>query len=145
MRGCGMFNGILFSRKPCPEPAATTCGRCATAICKKHVRPQRSGPFLCPNCDAYQNDDDWSYSRRDNSWHYRSSSSDARPVAAGAAAGAAAADDLSDDDKAGLSTNAAGAWHGPDGAADATDAADSFADADDGGGDTDDDGGFDAS
>jgi hypothetical protein len=144
MRGCGMFNGILFSRKPCPEPAATTCGRCGTAICKRHVRPQAKGPFLCPNCDAYQNDDDWSFSRRDNSWHYRNSSSDARPVAAGAAAGTAAgaaANDLSDDDKAGLSTNAAGAWHGPDDIS--ADAADADGDGPDS--DTDDDGGFDAS
>ena len=138
MRGCGMFNGILFSRKPCPQPAATTCGRCATPLCKQHVRPQRSGPFLCPSCDAYANDDDWSYSNRDHGWHYRSrsSSGDVRPVAAGAAAGAAASD-LSDEDKAGL-TNASGAWHGPD---------DTAADADGGGSpdDTDDDGGFDAS
>jgi hypothetical protein len=140
MRGCGMFNGILFSRKPCPEPAVTTCGRCATPICKLHVRPQLKGRFLCPNCDAYENDDDWRYSDRDRGWHYRTSSSDTRPVAAAAAAGAAA-HDLTDDDKSGL--NAAGAWHGPDGA---TDAADGGADTDDGsGGDMDDDGGFDAS
>lgn len=133
MRGCGISTGILFSRKPCPEPAATTCGRCATPICKQHVRPQRSGPFLCPSCDAYQNDDDWSFSRRDNSWHYRDTTRTERVVPA-AAAGAAAAD-LTDEDKAGLSTNAAGAWHGPDGAEDAADAAS----------DSDDDGGFDAS
>ena len=119
MRGCGVFTGILFSRKLCPEPAATTCGRCATPICKQHVRPQSRGPFLCPSCDAYQNDDDWRYSSRDNGWHYRdrNRTDDRVPAAAtGAAAGAAAANanDLSDDDKPGLSANAAGAWHGPD-------------------------------
>ena len=113
MRGCGVFTGILFSRKLCPEPAATTCGRCATPICKLHVRPQRAGPFLCPSCDAYLRDDDWRYSSRDNGWHYRdrNRTSDAVP---GAVAGGAAAGDLADEDKAGLSTNAAGAWSGPD-------------------------------
>ena len=141
MRGCGVFTGILFSRKLCPEPAATTCGRCKTPICKLHVRPQRTGPFLCPSCDAYQNDNDWRYSDRDRGWHYRDRSrTDDRVVpaaATGAAAGAAAADanDLSDEDKAGLSTNAAGAWHGPDD----TSPEDSGAD------DTDSDGDFDAS
>ena len=135
MRGCGMFTGILFSRKPCPEPAATTCGRCQTPICKKHVRPQRAGPFLCPTCDAYQNDNDWRYSSRDNSWRYRDRDSVRVRTAenAPAAAGAAAAGDLADEDKAGLSTNAAGAWSGPD---------DTSPDAD---GDTGDDGDFDAS
>ncbi len=144
MRGCGVFTGILFSRKLCPEPAATTCGRCKTPICKLHVRPQRTGPFLCPSCDAYQNDDDWRYSDRDNGWHYRSRSrgdDNAPAVATGAAAGAAAgsvnANDLSDEDKAGLSTNAAGAWHGPDDTS-------PDPDGDDAGGDTD-DGDFDAS
>jgi hypothetical protein len=140
MKGCGVFTGILFSRKLCPQPAATTCGRCATPICKLHVRPQRSGPFLCPSCDAYQNDDDWRYSSRDNGWHYRSRSSTddrAAGAATGAAAGAAAANanELSDEDKAGLSTNAAGAWHGPD---------DTSPDADDADSGTD-DGDFDAS
>jgi len=141
MRGCGVFTGILFSRKLCPEPAATTCGRCKTPICKLHVRPQRTGSFLCPSCDAYQNDNDWRYSDRDRGWHYRDRSrTDDRVVpaaATGAAAGAAAADanDLSDEDKAGLSTNAAGAWHGPDD----TSPEDSGAD------DTDSDGDFDAS
>jgi hypothetical protein len=132
-----MLNGILFSRKPCPEPAATTCGRCATPICKRHVRPQLKGRFLCPNCDAYEDDDDWRYSDRDRSWHHRSSTADdARPVVAGAAAGVAA-HELTDDDKSGL--NAAGAWHGPD---------DSAAGTAEEGGDSDmdmDDGGFDAS
>ena len=140
MRGCGVFTGILFSRKLCPEPAATTCGRCKTPICKLHVRPQRTGPFLCPSCDAYQNDNDWRYSDRDRGWHYRdrSRTDDRVPAAAtGAAAGAAVADanDLSDEDKAGLSTNAAGAWHGPDD----TSPEDSGAD------DADSDGDFDAS
>jgi hypothetical protein len=141
MRGCGMFNGILFSRKPCPEPAATTCGRCATPICKLHVRPQLKGRFLCPNCDAYENDDDWSYSNRDRSWHHRSSSSDAtRPAAAGAAAGVAA-HELTDDDKSGL--NAQGAWHGPDNSS--PEAPDAAEDADDGADSDMDDGDFDAS
>ena len=134
MRGCGVFTGILFSRKLCPQPAATTCGRCATPICKLHVRPQRTGPFLCPSCDAYQNDDDWRYSSRDNGWHYRdrNRTSDAVP---GVVAGGAAAGDLADEDKAGLSTNAAGAWSGPD------DTSPSGAGADD----ADSDGDFDAS
>ena len=131
MRGCGVFTGILFSRKLCPQPAATTCGRCATPICKLHVRPQRTGPFLCPSCDAYQNDDDWRYSSRDNGWHYRDRSRTDDRVPA-AVAGGAAAGDLADEDKAGLSTNAAGAWSGPD---------DTSPDADD----TDSDGDFDAS
>ena len=136
MRGCGMFNGILFSRKPCPEPAATTCGRCAIPLCKLHVRPQRTGPFLCPSCDAYQNDDDWRYSSRDNGWHYRDRTR-TDGTAPAAVAGAAAAGDLADEDKAGLSTNAAGAWSGPD---------DTSPDADGGGADgTDSDGDFDAS
>lgn len=139
MRGCGVFTGILFSRKLCPQPAATTCGRCATSICKQHVRPQRNGPFLCPSCDAYQNDDDWRYSSRDNGWHYRDRSRTDERVPAAAAAGAAASD-LADEDKAGLSSNAAGAWHGPDNSAD-----DMSPDAD-GASDSDtDDGDFDAS
>jgi len=154
---CGVFTGILFSRKPCAQPAATTCGRCATPLCNQHVRPQMQGRFLCPSCDAYENDDHWRYSDNDRSWHYRSSSSSGaageRHLAAGAAGAAAgvAAGDLADEDKAGLSTNAAGAWHGPDDAADAADGADHALDADGGGdaedsdSDTDDDGGFDAS
>ncbi len=136
MKGCGVLTGILFSRKACPQPAATTCGRCATPLCKLHVRPQRTGPFLCPSCDAYQNDDDWRYSSRDNGWHYRDRTRIDDRVPA-AVAGAAAAGDLADEDKAGLSTNAAGAWSGPD---------DTSPDADGGGpDDTDSDGDFDAS
>lgn len=142
MINCGVFTGILFSRKRCPQPGVLNCGRCKTPLCKQHVRPQAQGRFLCPSCDAYENDDSWAYSNNDNRWHYRSSSrsgaDDLPPAAAGAAAGAAArtaqAGDLSDEDKAGLSTNAAGAWHGPD---------DTSPDAEDG--DMDDDGGFDAS
>ena len=138
MKGCGVFTGILFSRKLCPQPAATTCGRCATPLCKQHVRPQHSGPFLCPSCDAYQNDDDWRYSNRDNGWHYRDRSrtqDQAAGAATGAVVGASAANanDLSDEDKAGLSTNAAGAWHGPDDTppdAEAADGADSDGDFD---------------
>ena len=118
MTACATFSGILFSRKPCGQPGVLTCGRCKNPVCKQHVRPQKSGPFLCPSCDAYASDDDWGYSNNDNRWHYRDRSRsdvDPRPVAAGAAAGAAASD-LADEDKAGLSTNASGAWHGPDGA-----------------------------
>jgi hypothetical protein len=147
MRGCSVFTGILFSRKPCPEPAATTCGRCQKPVCKLHVRPQASGPFLCPTCDAYLHDDDWQYSRRDNGWHYRDrgtstsrsrSADDAPAAAAGTAAGVAAGSALGDEDKAGLATNESGAWHGPD---------DSSSDADgaDGADSGTDDGDFDAS
>lgn len=138
MRGCGVFTGILFSRKLCPQPGVTTCGRCKTPLCKQHVRPQANGPFLCPSCDAYANDDDWRYSSRDNSWRYRdrdSARSRTADDAPAAAAGAAVAGDLSDEDKAGLSTNAAGAWSGPD---------DTSPDADDADSGTD-DGDFDAS
>jgi len=140
MSTCGTYTGILFSRKPCGQAGVLTCGRCKAPVCKQHVRPQRTGPFLCPGCDAYANDDDWRYSSRDNGWHYRDRSRTGDSVPA-AAAGAAAAGELADEDKAGLSTNAAGAWHGPDGtAADAEGGA--------GGGDADgdtDDGDFDAS
>jgi len=137
MRGCGVYTGILFSRKLCPQPGATTCGRCKMPLCKQHVRPQASGPFLCPSCDAYANDDDWRYSSRDNSWRYRDRDHTDARVPAAAAAGAAASD-LADEDKAGLSTNAAGAWHGPD------DTSPASASGDDAGSDTD-DGDFDAS
>jgi hypothetical protein len=136
MRGCGVFTGILFSRKLCPQLGVTTCGRCKTPLCKLHVRPQRTGPFLCPSCDAYQNDDSWRYSDRDNSWHYRDRTRADERVPA-AAAGAAAAGDLAEEDKAGLSTNAAGAWNGPDDTS--PDAGGASAD------DTDSDGDFDAS
>lgn len=134
MIGCGATTGILFSRKACGQPAAVNCGRCKTPLCKLHLRPQASGPFLCPNCDAYEQDDDWRYSSRDNSWRYRDSSRPeerAAAAATGAAAGAAAAGDLSDEDKPGLSTNASGAWHGPDaGDAEAGAASDDASDAD---------------
>lgn len=100
------------------------------------MRPQRSGPFLCPSCDVYQNDDDWRYSSRDRSWRYRDRADERLPAAA--AAGAAASD-LADEDKAGLATNKAGAWHGPDDSAD--DASPNANDADSG----TDDGDFDAS
>jgi hypothetical protein len=129
---CGVFTGILFSRKLCPQPGVTTCGRCKTPLCKQHVRPQPTGPFLCPSCDAYANDDDWRYSSRDRSWRYRDRADERVPAAA--AAGAAASD-LADEDKAGLSTNKAGAWHGPDDAPPDADDADSSTD----------DGDFDAS
>jgi len=137
MRGCGVFTGILFSRKLCPQPAVTTCGRCATPLCKQHVRPQLLKRFLCPSCDAYENDADWTYSNRDNGWHYRDGS---RAHERAAAAGALGAGDLGDEDKPGLSTNAAGAWHGPDDTS-PEDAADSGGGADD----SDSDGDFDAS
>ena len=133
MSACGTYTGILFSRRPCGQPGVLNCGRCKTPVCKQHVRPQVAGRFLCPSCDAYARDDDWAYSSRDDRWHYRSRSSrDDQNVAPAAAAGAAATQ-LSDDDKPGLSTNAAGAWHGPD------------ADGAAGGADMSDDGDFDAS
>jgi len=138
MSTCATYSGILFSRKPCGQPGVLTCGRCKNPVCKQHVRPQSSGPFLCPSCDAYANDDDWGYSNNDHRWHYRDrshSDSDLRPAAAGAAG--AAAHELGAEDKEGLSTNAAGAWHGPDG----TDGADADASADS----ASDDGDFDAS
>ena len=115
MSTCATYTGILFSRKPCGQAGVLTCGRCKNPVCKQHVRPQNRGPFLCPNCDAYASDDDWGYSNNDHRWHYRdrsrSDTIDPRAVAAGAVAG-----DLADEDKEGLSSNAAGAWHGPDGA-----------------------------
>ena len=119
MSTCATYTGILFSRKPCAQAGVLTCGRCKNPVCKQHVRPQRSGPFLCPNCDAYTNDDDWRYSSRDNGWHYRdrSRTQDLTAAAAtGAAAGATAANanDLADEDKAGLTANPGDAWHGPD-------------------------------
>ena len=120
MIACGVFTGILFSRKPCGQPGTVHCGHCKIPLCKVHLRPQSSGPFLCPNCDAYERDDDWRYSSRDDRWRYSSSSSSSNspaPSVAGAsaaggaaAAGAAAAGDFSDEDKAGF--NAAGGWHG---------------------------------
>lgn len=76
---CEVFTGILFSRKRCGEPAVVHCGRCGIWMCKKHIMPQAVGRFLCPNCDAYENDDDWRYSERNRSWRYRSSSTDDRP------------------------------------------------------------------
>ena len=146
-KNCALFNGILFSRKPCPEAAVTSCGRCGRAICRKHLRPQAAGRFLCADCDAYEDDDNWVYSHRGGGWRHRSSAdADSRPVAAGAAAGAAAGtaaartDDLTDEDRIALSTNADGAWQG-DGAQEEADMA---ADDDSGGVDMD-DGGFDAS
>ena len=131
---CGVFTGILFSRKACPQPGVTTCGRCKTPICKQHVRPQASGPFLCPSCDAYQHDDDWRYSSRDNGWHYRSRSRSPEDAPA-AATGAAVGSELGAEDKPGLATNAAGAWHGPDDSSPDADETDSATD----------DGDFDAS
>ncbi len=134
MSTCLTYSGILFSRKPCGQPGVLTCGRCKNPVCKQHVRPQKSGPFLCPNCDAYASDDDWGYSNNDHRWHYRDRSRsdiDPRPVAAGAAAGAAASD-LADEDKPGLSTNASGAWHGPEGADNADAGASADSDSDDG-------------
>jgi hypothetical protein len=132
MSTCATYSGILFSRKPCGQAGVLTCGRCKNPVCKQHVRPQNKGPFLCPSCDAYANDDDWGYSNNDHRWHYRDRSRseiDPRPVAAGAVAS-----ELVDEDKEGLSTNAAGAWHGPD-----------DADADASAGSDTDEGDFDAS
>ena len=118
MSTCATYTGILFSRKPCAQAGVLTCGRCKNSVCKQHLRPQASGPFLCPNCDAYTNDDDWRYSSRDNGWHYRdrSRSHDETTSAATGAAAGAVAGDLAEEDKAGLAANAGDAWHGPDGA-----------------------------
>ena len=131
MIGCGATTGILFSRKPCAQPAAVNCGRCKTPLCKQHLRPQAQGPFLCQNCDAYEHDDDWRYSSRDNSWRYSSSSrtqdqtaTATTGAAAGAAAGSAAASDLSDEDKAGLSLDGSGAAEAGGGESDAGNDAD---------------------
>jgi hypothetical protein len=144
MSACGTYTGILFSRKPCGQAGVLSCGRCKTPVCKQHVRPQRTGPFLCPSCDAYSNDDDWGYSNNDNRWHYRDRSRSERIDPRAAAAGAVAGD-LADEDKAGLSTNGAGAWHGPDdGSADESADGGGGDDADSPDNDTD-DGGFDAS
>ena len=115
MSTCGVFRGILFSRKACGEPAAIHCGRCSMLVCKIHLRPQASGPFLCPGCDAYEHDDGWTYSSRDNRWRHESGSSSrderVRTAAAGAAGGVAAgtaADDLADEDKEGFATGTSG-------------------------------------
>ena len=106
---CGIYTGILFTRKLCGQPAAVYCGRCKIPLCKKHLVVQANGPFLCVQCDRYEHDNDWHYA--DDRWHYRSSRSDSEisyarsgGVAAGAGAAAAAADDgppsgLSDADK----------------------------------------------
>lgn len=119
MSTCGVFKGILFSRRACGEPAAIHCGRCKILVCKTHIKPQAKGPFLCPSCDAYEHDDGWNYSSRDNRWRHSSGSSsrDERiPAAAAGAAGGAAigaatgagaaagTDDLTDEDKEGFST-----------------------------------------
>ena len=113
MSACATTTGILFSRKPCGQEGVINCGRCKQPVCKQHIRPQTGRRFLCPKCDAYENDDDWTYSDRDRRWRYRSSSDDDRPAAR--AAGTAAGTQLGDEDKPGLSTNTSGAWQGPDG------------------------------
>jgi hypothetical protein len=102
---CGVFTGILFSRKACGQPAAINCGRCNMPVCQLHLRPQASGPFLCPSCDSYEHDDDWDYS--DGGWRYRSHHRDDDTVATASAA------DLTDDDKPGFATGASGTWDGP--------------------------------
>jgi hypothetical protein len=109
---CGIHTGILFSRKRCGQPASINCGRCKTAICKQHLVPQDSGPFLCQRCDRYVNDrdHDWDYDDRRGGWRWRgrrsSDQDDVRPAAAGAGAAAgrqAAA--LDDDDKEGFAAS----------------------------------------
>jgi len=113
---CGVFTGILFSRKRCNELAAVTCGRCKVALCKKHLVPQDTGPFLCPRCDRYANDNehDWDYDERRGGWRWsgsRTNDNDARPVAAagGAVAAKPATPPLDDDDKPGFDKST---WHG---------------------------------
>ena len=109
MISCGVMTGILFSRKPCANPAALRCGRCRQPLCKQHLVPQVQGPFLCPNCDAYEQDEDWRYHERSRRWRHRSAWDDDErrpPVVAGAPApvlkpedkaGFAAAQDAADD------------------------------------------------
>ncbi len=97
MSNCGVFTGILFSRKPCGDQAAVHCGYCKIPLCTAHLRPQASGPFLCPNCDAYEQDEEWDYSEEDQRWRHHTGSSSRGELA----------NDLADEDKAGFA--AAGA------------------------------------
>lgn len=90
MTECAVHTGILFSRKPCGEPAALHCGRCKIPLCKKHLVAQKSGPILCPQCHRYENDDDhdWTYSDRDSDRGWRPSRRDESAASAVSAQGA---------------------------------------------------------
>jgi len=140
MIACGVFTGILFSRKPCGQAAAVHCGRCKSPLCKTHIRTQSSGPFLCPSCAAYEEDDDWNYSSEDRRWRHRSGSSsrDERVAERIPVPG-----DLSDEDKPGFATASAGGARGarPDTREDLADEGDDAREADDrdGGDDTNED------
>ena len=107
---CGVYAGILFSRKPCGQPAQVRCGRCHVTLCQKHMVVPSSGPFLCPQCERYLNDSDWDYDDRNRNWRWRSRTrDDDRPpnpapvVAAGAGNEPPA---LGEDDKEGLAMQA---------------------------------------
>jgi hypothetical protein len=71
MTECAVHTGILFSRKRCGRPATIHCGSCQIPLCKEHLVPQQSGPFLCPQCDRYANDGDHDWEYSDNSWRWR--------------------------------------------------------------------------
>jgi hypothetical protein len=114
MTTCGVFTGILFTRKPCDQPAAVHCGRCRLPLCKQHIVPQASGPFLCPSCDRYEQDDNWQYSSDTGRWRFRSSSGsrsrDDHVVPAAAATGAV----LSSEDKESFATESTDSESDPD-------------------------------
>jgi hypothetical protein len=92
---CGCTAGVILVR-PCPEPAAFTCARCGCPLCRKHVRPVRSGALssvpaagLCPACHAESGvDNSYAANREGDGWggsssgyhSGRSRNSDAFPV-----------------------------------------------------------------
>jgi hypothetical protein len=91
MTECAVQTGILFSRKRCAKPATIHCGRCEIPLCMEHVVQQQSGPFLCPQCDRYENDGDhdWEYSEGGWRWRGARDSDDDDAPAAGPGAPAA--------------------------------------------------------
>lgn len=93
MSECAVHTGILFSRQTCGQPAALHCGRCNLPLCKSHVVPQPSGPFLCPQCDRYENDGSHEWEYDGGGWRWRG----ARTGKAGAAVAAAGLDDEDED------------------------------------------------
>jgi hypothetical protein len=96
MTECAVYSGILFSRQRCGEPATLHCGRCKIPLCKKHLVAQQSGPFMCPQCSRYENDDDHDWEYTDDGWQWRG----ANTGTAGAAAG------LDESDEQGFVTDA---------------------------------------
>lgn len=90
MSECAVHTGILLSRQPCGQPAALHCGRCNIPLCKSHMVPQPSGPFLCPQCDRYENDGSHEWEYAEGGWRWRG-------ARAGAIAGAAALDQEDED------------------------------------------------